>query len=92
MKHRSACTVLLAAGLALSAIAAAPSAASPSPASADTSATSVTPQPAQRAAEPSTVQALAQLCIDPRHVALVSNALRRGRVFTSAEARSWCTN
>jgi hypothetical protein len=90
MNHRSACTVLLAAGLALSAITAAtPSTASHTPAGGDTSA-SVASQPVQRDAEPSTVRSLAQLCIDPRHVALVSNALRHGRVITLAEARSWC--
>ena len=91
MNHRSACTVLLAAGLALSATTVpTPSTASRSPASADTSASSVPTQPVDRGAEPSTVQSLAGLCIDPRHVALVSNALRRGRVITFAEALGWC--
>ena len=90
MNHRPACTVLLAAGLALSAsTAATPSTAAQTPARADTSA-SVASQPVQRDAEPSTVRSLAQLCLDPRHVALVSNALRHGRVITLAEARSWC--
>ena len=91
MNHRSACTVLLAAGLALSATTVpTPSTASQSPASEDPSASSVPTQLPDRSAEPSTVQSLAQLCIDPRHVALVSNALLRGRAITLAEALGWC--
>ncbi len=90
MNHRPACTVLLAAGLALSAsTVATPSTAAQIPARADTS-VSVASQPVQRDAEPSTVRSLAQLCVDPRHVALVSTALRHGRLITLAEARSWC--
>ena len=91
MNHRPACTVLLAAGLALSASTARhPVDGCPDPGRVPDTSASVASQPVQRDAEPSTVRSLAQLCIDPRHVALVSNALRHGRVITLAEARSWC--
>lgn len=91
MKQRSSRIVLLAASLALSAAAVAtPATALQSPARASTSASSTSMQSVDRGAGPSAVLAIAQRCIDPRHVALVSNALRRGRVFTLAEARGWC--
>ena len=91
MNRRSSRMLWLAAGLILSTTAVlTPSTALQSPAGAGTSAASMTTQPVDRGAEPSKVLALAHRCIDPRHVALVSNALRSGRVVTLAEARGWC--
>jgi hypothetical protein len=93
MNHLFSRVVLLAASLVLSAAAVpTPATAPQSPARPSTSASSVTTQSVDRGAGRTTVLALAQRCIDPRHVALVSNALRRGRVFTLAEARGWCAH
>jgi hypothetical protein len=91
MNDRLARTSLLAAGLILGTTGAlTPSTALQSPAHAGTLAASMTTPPVDRRAGPSTVLALAHRCIDPRHVALVNNALRRGRVVSIAQARGWC--
>jgi hypothetical protein len=37
------------------------------------------------------VMQIAQRCLDGRHVALVGNAMRQGRVFATAEALAWCS-
>lgn len=96
MDHRPSRIVLLATGLTLSAAATVPTpsmahqAAARADTSADTSRSPVATQSAGWGADPNPVRTLAQRCIDPRHAALVSNALLRGRVFTLAEARGWC--
>ena len=90
MNHRTS-RIVLAVCLTLSASAVpGPATAVQSPPRPNASASSGTTQSVDRGADPSTVLALAQRCIDPRHVALVSNALRRGRVFTLVVARGWC--
>ena len=91
MNHQSSRLLWLVAGLILNTTAVLmPSTALQSPARADTSAASMTTQSVDHGADPRKVLALAHRCIDPRHVALVSNALRHGRVVTLAEARGWC--
>jgi len=45
---------------------------------------------AQHPLEPAAALAFAARCLDPRHVALVGNAARHGRVFLYAEALGWC--
>jgi hypothetical protein len=45
---------------------------------------------ARQPLDPATAVAIAARCLDPRHVALVGNAARHGRVFSYAEARRWC--
>jgi hypothetical protein len=40
--------------------------------------------------DPDAVWAVAQLCLDPRHAALVRSAQRHGRVFGGDEALGWC--
>ena len=89
MDHRTSRLALLAAGLTLSAAAVStPSTAAQASASADSARSSVTTR--SPGAGPTSVLTLAQRCIDARHVALVSNSLRRGRVITLAEAHRWC--
>jgi hypothetical protein len=91
MNNRSSRMVLLVVGLTLTPAAVPTSLTTPqSPGRAEASASLAPTQSGSRPADPSTVLALAQRCVDPRHVALVSNALLRGRVFTPAEARGWC--
>jgi hypothetical protein len=91
MNARHSRTFLLAGGLILSTAAAlTPSTGLQSAANAGTLAASMATPPADRGAAPSTVLALANRCIDPRHVALVNNAVRRGRVVSVGEARGWC--
>ncbi len=91
MKGRSRMMLALAAGLTFCAAAVpAEGMALASPARSATVASSGAAAALDRGDDPSAVLALAQRCIDARHVSLVRTALRRGRVFTLAEARGWC--
>jgi hypothetical protein len=92
MNHRLTRIVLLATGLTLSVGVPTSATATESPVRVSTFASSLSTQSIDPGAGPSAVLALAQRCIDPRHVALVSNALRRGRLITLAEARGWCAD
>ena len=93
MNHRSRPVLLLAVGLTLSATAAsAPPTTPQAAAGASIAASSATTGLLTPGAGAQTVAALAQRCIDARHVALVRNALLRGRIFSLAEAHGWCEN
>lgn len=65
----------------------------PAPFSADgarTSRPAPTPAATPDRRDADAVFELAQLCLDPRHIAHVRTAQRLGRVFSAEEALGWC--